>query len=145
VALARARSVPVTITTKWELNHVAGNRPHQGLLLGAAPVPTQPLTALTAVVRSSPTTCAYSAQGHWHHRRLKGGGYAPLSLSFVRVRAHLSLSISMCGTHRYAYGAQSPAQEVLPLARPATSPPLWLALDQAGGSAPSCDTCTPHV
>lgn len=44
--LAKAMDVPVEPASKWQLNHLVANRPHQGLLLAATPVPVQPLVSL---------------------------------------------------------------------------------------------------
>ena len=52
-ALARARGVPVETRDLWAMNRAARDRPHQGVLLSAAPRTTTPVVALGNVETDS--------------------------------------------------------------------------------------------
>ena len=107
---ARSAGVPIRTVSKHQLNLFAGNRPHQGFVLDAAPLRLSPLEALPAP-GLTPTDAA-------------GAGDAADVASEAGTAAHIPASSSLSTSLSASPNASARASGV------SGRRPVWVALDE---------------
>jgi 21S rRNA (GM2251-2'-O)-methyltransferase len=119
LALAERRGVRVVEVDKGELNNMAGNRPHQGLLLTGAPLPELRLDALPRLDSGSGSSTCSSSSGSSSDSSSSSAAGAP----DAEASAHSSDATTTATTTTTPTTTTKSSST-------ASRAPVWLALDE---------------